>query len=39
MVRDLGFDVWNVATTGTSEAHNAMSETLGVAGSCTCRRS
>ncbi len=38
-VRDLRFAVWNVATTGRSAAHSAITDTLGVSGSCTCRRS
>ena len=39
IARDRSFAVWNVATTGTSAAHRASSDTLGAVGSCTCTRS
>jgi hypothetical protein len=39
IARDLGIAEWNVATTGTSLAHRASMDTLGAAGSWTCRTS
>ena len=39
MERDRGVAVWKVATTGSSAAHRASSEMLGVIGSWMCSRS
>ena len=39
MARERRLEVWNVATTGPSEAHSASSARLGVAGSWMCSTS